>query len=98
MATKPPHLGDIRDIVNDPKWQKLRGGFVGTWKTHSKENVLALRQYLGAMRDPMKVRRVHNYLTGSAFRIGIISSPGITRLLNEVRVAWTNIKEKTKEQ
>ena len=95
IRKKPPHLDDIRKIVDDPEWQKLRQGLVGTWKTNSKASVLTLRKYLGSMKDPMKVRRVHNYLTGSAFRIGIISSPGITKLLNEVRVAWAKIKEKS---
>lgn len=75
----------IKEVVNDPEWQTLRKSFVGTWKTLPKENIARLRLYLGNGSDPLKVRRIHNYLTGSAFRIGIISHPSIDKLLYEVK-------------
>ena len=76
---------DIRDIVNDSEWQNLRKSFIGTWSKNSVENVNKLRKYLGDMKDEMKLVRVLNYLTGTAFRLGSISSPEIEKLLNEVR-------------
>lgn len=76
---------DIKSVVNEPKWQKLRSGLVGTWKTNAKKNVELLRTYLGDKTDPFKVRRVMNYLTGSAFRIGVISHDSIDKLLRELR-------------
>lgn len=93
---KPLHLRPIKEIVDDPEWQALREGLVGTWKTNSDKNVKTLRNYLGKMLDPLRVRRVHNYLTGSAFRIGIISSDKVTKLLNEVRHEWEKIKLRDK--
>jgi hypothetical protein len=83
----------IKQIVNDSEWQTLRKSFLGTWKTSNGENVEALRTYLGDFSDPLKLRRVHNYLTGSGFRIGIISSFASEELLEEVRrVRWASSK------
>ena len=75
----------IQEIVNDSEWQSLRKSFVGTWKKTPVENCKKLRAYLGNLSDPLKVRRVHNYLTGSAFRIGIIQHEEINKLLTIVR-------------
>lgn len=76
---------DIREVVSDKDWQRLRSSFIGTWKKIPRDNVRRLRVYLGNMTCPYRLRRVHNYLTGSAFRIGIISHPEIDRLLTIVR-------------
>jgi len=78
---------DIRDVVRDPQWQRLRQGLVGTWKRQPAENVRLLRDYAGDFTDPLRLRRLHNYLTGTAFRIGAIQHPDITALLQEVRAA-----------
>lgn len=81
-------MKDIREVVNREDWQSLRRSFVGTWKHQPIENVKKLREFLGTVynnSNPDKLRIVHNYLTGSGFRIGIISHPEIDRLLNEVR-------------
>lgn len=78
---------DIKQIVADPEWQAIRGAFVGTWKKTPVANVEVLRAYLYAT-DPVEYlrwRRVYNYLTGSAFRIGVIAHPSIDQLLAEVR-------------
>lgn len=82
---------DIKIVVADPDWQKIRSSFVGTWKTDSKKNISILKKYVGDMTDPFKVRRVLNYLTGSAFRMGIINSPEIERLRNQIRISWNNM-------
>lgn len=85
---------DIRAIVADPKWQRLRQGFVGTWRTRSAENVAALEAYLDEEEwDKYAVIRVLNYLTGTAFRIGSIDSPAITALRDRVRAAHAEHKE-----
>lgn len=78
---------DIKQIVADPEWQAIRGSFVGTWKKTPSENVKVLRAYLYATTpvEYLRWRRVYNYLTGSAFRIGVISHPDIDVLLGEVR-------------
>lgn len=89
---------DIRDIVNDPTWQALRGAFVGTWKKTPAENVVRLREYLYETRpvDYLRFRRVYNYLTGSAFRIGVISHPDIDALLAELRAMRDDVYAKAR--
>jgi hypothetical protein len=79
-------LANIQTLVKDPEWQKLRKALVGTWKDKPADNVQKLRNYLGSKpwTDAIKLRIVHNYLTGSGFRIGLISHPEITKLKNQV--------------
>jgi hypothetical protein len=76
---------DIRLVVALPEWQALRRSFVGTWKVSPSENVSRLRAFLGDCSDSRRIRIVHNYLTGSGFRIGVISHPTISALLEDVR-------------
>ena len=78
---------NIIDIVKLPEWQKLRKSLVGTWKKTPEENVKKFRKFIGPKpwTNKRKLRIMLNYLTGSAFRIGIISSPSITKLLNDVK-------------
>ena len=58
---------------------------LGTWKMKAPKNCQELKEYLGDFSDSLKVRRVHNYLTGTAFRIGLIKAKEITELLIEIR-------------
>ena len=83
---------DIRILVAEPEWQSLRGSFVGTWKKTPQDNVIRLRDYVGPMTDPLRVRRVLNYLTGSAFRIGMINSTEIETLREEIRTVWEQLQ------
>lgn len=76
---------NIKEVVNLPEWQELRKSLVGTWKETPINNVLKLREFLGDMTCPRRLRIIHNYLTGTAFRIGRIRHDAITDLLNEVR-------------
>lgn len=76
---------DIKEVVNDEAWQAIRKSMLGTWMEHAKENVSRLRKYLGDFSDPLKVRRVYNYLTGSGFRSGRITHPAITKLVNDIK-------------
>jgi len=80
-------MSDIRDVVNDHEWQQLRASFVGTWRHTPVANIERLRAYLYAT-DPvefLRFRRVYNYLTGSAFRIGVIQHASIDTLVAELR-------------
>ena len=76
---------NIKEVVNDPEWQSIRISMLGTWKVNSSKNCQELNKYLGDFSDPLKVRRVYNYLTGSAFRIGLIKAKEITELLINIR-------------
>jgi hypothetical protein len=78
---------NIKEIVNDPEWQSLRQSFVGTWKIFPERNCKYLKRYLGDFSDPLKLRRVLNYLTGSGFRSGKIKHPEITELINKIKEA-----------
>jgi hypothetical protein len=82
-----PKRKSIKEIVNDPEWQELRQSMVGMWKQRPVYNVYCLRDYLGDITDPEhpKFRRVYNYLTGSGFRIGVISHPDIDLFLAQLR-------------
>ncbi|MEM4067859.1 MAG: hypothetical protein QXV17_13475 [Candidatus Micrarchaeaceae archaeon] len=64
---------DIRDLVQDPLWQKLRKSFLGTWTVDCAENAFILEKFLEKFNDtpqfPKYCRIVYNYLTGSYFRI-----------------------------
>jgi hypothetical protein len=86
---------DIRKVVDLPEWQALRKDLVGTWKKTPEENVRRLREFGGDLSDPRKVRILINYLTGSGFRIGIISHPEITKYRDEVREVWKKMDPST---
>jgi hypothetical protein len=81
-TAKEVQSANIKIVVAEPVWQSMRASYVGTWKDKGlmQSNVLEMREYLGSMNNPLRIRRVLNYLTGSAFRIGIISSPEISKL------------------
>ena len=86
-------MRNIKDVVNRPDWQEIRAALVGTWKHEPVVSIGKLRVFLGVIQDAEdeKLRIVHNYLTGSGFRIGMISHDEINRLLDEVRKARKRI-------
>jgi len=89
----------MKEIVNDKEWQTLRKSFEGTWKNNPKENVKKLRAYLNVdPDDSFRWVRVFNYLTGTAFRIGVISHPEITKLRTEVKVKLEYFRKIEKER
>jgi len=96
-ATKPTpqevRAMDIRVIVAQPEWQQIRHDFVGTWKDKAniQANINRLKNWLGDGKDPIKVRQILNYLTGSGFRIGIISDPAIDIFRDKVRQIWAGM-------
>jgi len=83
---------DIKKVVDDPEWQELRKSFLNTWKQTPAENIKKLRTYLGDFSDPLKLRRVHNYLTGTVFRSHTIQHRDIDQLLTEVREKRKELK------
>lgn len=77
------------EFTKDPKWQKLRTSLIGKWKEHPDWCVHQLKNYLGNIHsaDEKKLKQVLNYLIGSAFRTGRISSiknPEIAKLRAEI--------------
>ena len=78
---------DIREIVNLPEWQELRGSLVGCWKKDPEGSLLKLKKFGGNLLElsNRRLRILQNYVTGSGFRIGIISSPSIIEYTNLVK-------------
>lgn len=75
---------DIRAVVAEPEWQALRASLVGTWNKTTDANVQRLRGYLDERKwGRMAVARVHNYLTGTAFRLGTIRTTAALADLKE---------------
>jgi len=83
----------IQDVVNDPEWQAIRRSMIGTWKHTPEANCQILRTYLQDFSDPLRVRRVLNYLTGSAFRFRRIRHLEIDKLVLEIRERKQHEKE-----
>jgi len=83
---------NIKVVVDDPEWQKLRLWLKGKWAEHGPECVKRMRDYFEKdKKDPWRVRRLLNYLTCSGFRTGAIKEPSADRLREEVREAWHNL-------
>ena len=79
----------ISELVKDPRWQDLRKSLLGRWKKNPDWCLQELRNYLGPISkaDDGKLIIVLNYLTGTAFRTGAISSrdnPKISELRGEI--------------
>ena len=82
-------MKDVKEIVKDPEWQKIRKSLLGKWKEKPDWCIQQLRKYLGSIESASddKLKIVLNYLTGTAFRTGTISSrenPSISKLRAEI--------------
>jgi hypothetical protein len=82
-------MKDIKEIVKDPEWQKIRESLKGQWKENPEWCIKQLRRYIGPIKtaDEKKLKIVLNYLTGTGFRTGTISSrdnPSISKLRGEI--------------
>lgn len=76
----------IQKVVKNQEWQSLRKSLLGKWKTQPEQNLSSLLNYLEEeCYSPIRVRRVLNYLTGSGFRSGKITSSEISNLLKKLR-------------
>lgn len=86
---------NIKDIVNLPEWQKLREYFVGKWKSQPDKNLEMLQDFAGDLKklSNRRLRIVQNYVTGSVFRIGIVSFPDLQKFIESVRKEVTYRKD-----
>ena len=84
---------DIKTLVKDPTWQNLRESLIGTWKEKPAANVSKLRKYLGKNPQYEKLRRILNYLTGSAFRSKTVTHPSITKLRKQIKDKLQSLRE-----
>lgn len=77
----------ISELVKDSEWQQLRNSLVGTWKKTPEKNCLLLKKYLGNLKNTTdsRLKIVWNYLSSSAFRIGIIKHNCVADLKNKIR-------------
>ena len=76
---------DIREIVDRKDWQDIRKSLIGTWKYTPVQNVEKLERWLSEGKEELdRYIIIYNYLTGSGFRIGVISHPRISLLRNNV--------------
>ena len=99
MTHKEVSAMDIREVVKEEEWQALRLLLLGTWKKSPNRSVGWLIQYLtriGKFDDgsgeveledacPLRLRRVHNYLTGTVFRSGTIKCESADILREKIR-------------
>jgi hypothetical protein len=74
---------DIKKVVANEKWQKLRKELKGNWKNNVAGNIRKLRQYLGSNPSRDKLRRAKNLI--DAVKRGGISSPAINRFQTTLR-------------
>ena len=76
----------IKDIVKDSRWQKVRKSLLGQWKERPTWCCDQVKKYLGkptgASNDELRI--VMNYLTGSAFRMGKIKNPCVSKIRQDI--------------
>jgi hypothetical protein len=83
---------NIKKVVDNPEWQKLRLWFKGKWNNRGKECLEKLENYFEKdPNDPWRVRRVLNYVTCSGFRTSAIKEPGVDALRERVRKKWRDL-------
>lgn len=77
----------IKEIVKLPEWQDLRISLIGKWKANPVKCLDKIKEFLGpiSLSDSKRLRITHNYLTGSGFRIGMISHYAIDNFLEHIR-------------
>ena len=80
--TKKP----MKELVDNPEWQKVRKSLLGKWKEKPEWCCLQLINYLGnkSSTSDDKLRIVMNYITSSGFRLGIINPPCVLKLRGEI--------------
>lgn len=83
---------NMKELVKNPEWQKLRKSFEGTWKKSPESNCLKLRNYLDNFKDEKKLRIVMNYLTGTGFRTGNIKHKCISKLRFDISKHLKKVK------
>lgn len=66
----------MRELVKDPKWQKIRITLKGNWKNNPEWCCKQIKKYINNDFDSAsnnQIRILMNYVTASGFRIGIIN-------------------------
>ena len=91
LSARDVHKMELSKVVDNVEWKALRKAMIGHWKDNPIRNVGILRGYLDQKNDPLKVRRVQNYLSGTAFSIGKINHPDIDVLYAEVNGVWNKM-------
>lgn len=78
---------DTKKVVDLPEWQEIRVSLLGKWKLDPIGNLNKLKKFLGPITTTTnrKIRIIHNYITGSGFRLGIIKFPELEKFQNDVR-------------
>lgn len=86
----------IRDIVKDPSWQKTRKSLLGKWKSKPEWCCGELKKWIGPLDKATvtQLRIMMNYLTASAFRMGIIKHDCILSLRTAVSMEMKKRKAK----
>ena len=79
-------MKDVKELVKDPEWQKVRLSLLRQWKENPNWCCLQLRKYLDSVSsaNDNKLKIVMNYLTGSGFRSGRIKHSCISKLRSEI--------------
>ena len=80
-------MQNIREIVKDPEWQKIRKSLLGQWNVRTEWCLQQLRNYIGPISSAPehKLKIVLNYLTGTGFRTKAIKEyDKIQRLRSEI--------------
>lgn len=72
-------------ITADPEWHELKDRLSQTWKNNPVSNITLLREYLKDFSDPIKIRRVENYLTGTRFLTLIEGKIELCDLICEIK-------------
>lgn len=88
----------MRQLVQNPKWQEVRRSLVGTWKEKPEWACDQLKKFIGQMSTTSKdkLRIVMNYLTGTGFRTGKIKHQCISSLRMQISMEMRKRKAKGK--
>ena len=88
-------MDEIKDIVKDPEWQKVRSELVGKWIDDPSWCCNKLKSFLGPITKTTdkKLRIMMNYLTGSGFRSGKIKANCAKDLRLQVSIELKNRKK-----
>ena len=86
---------NIKDIVSLPEWQVIRANLVGKWKKQPDFCLNELKRFMTDINtlSNRRLRILQNYVTGSAFRIGIIQFKELDEFINVVKSEVQRRKE-----
>ncbi len=86
--------------TNDREWQEVRKKLLGRWKTDHDNCLKEIKAYVEPLEFATdgQVCVVLNYLTCTAFRIGMIDSPQIRAFRKEICDDWRRRNKERKEK